>query len=41
LNRFEDLEEERQTAEDGHADGEERFLLDFFIGSMARDHQPL
>jgi len=25
----------------GHADAEERFLLDFLIGSMARDHQPL
>jgi hypothetical protein len=25
----------------GHADAEERFLLDFFIGSMAREHQPL
>jgi hypothetical protein len=25
----------------GHADAGERFLLDFFIGSMARDHQPL
>jgi hypothetical protein len=23
----------------GHADAEERFLLDFFIGSMVRDHE--
>jgi integrase len=23
----------------GHADADERFLLDFFIGSMARDHE--
>jgi hypothetical protein len=23
----------------GHADAEERFLMDFFIGSMVRDHE--
>jgi hypothetical protein len=23
----------------GHADAEERFLLDFFIGNMVRDHE--
>jgi len=25
----------------GHADAEDRFLPDFFIDSMAREHQPL